>query len=140
MEQGSDDMATAWRVRRYTGWAMSALPRVHMGCTLSMGVMETRRVATVRPAAVVLLVATRAGCMGAATLVGEAGGMLLAVACASDTGAEPPLGPGSVPGVAGQVPVHIGGKGAGTWGQLTVWCRVDRFTGMHKRELQELEQ
>ena len=47
------------------GWAMPALPRVRMGCTLSTGVMETDRVAVVLCLMVeVPLETTRAGCSG----------------------------------------------------------------------------
>jgi len=92
---------------------MPALPRVRIECALVTGVMETGRVAMVRPVVVELLAAARADGTGAATpgavvllaathangtgaaapdgAVGEATGALLAAACAGCTGAVAPV-------------------------------------------------
>jgi hypothetical protein len=106
---------------------MSALPRVHMGCALSTGTMETGRVAAVRPVGVVLLAAARAGCTGVAAPAGavdEVGGALLATAYVGGIGAAALVvagegldvpGPGEWPGIPGLVLIHVeGGKGACT--------------------------
>jgi hypothetical protein len=76
-ERGSDNIDIAWRLRRSTGYAMPALPRVRMGCALATRVMETGRVSAVRPVVAVLLATACAGGTGAATpvdAVGEAAG------------------------------------------------------------------
>jgi hypothetical protein len=90
-ERGRGDLGTAWRLRRSTGCAMPALPRVRIECALVTGGMATGRVLAIWP---VPLATTWARALGAAeptVLVGTMGMALLAAVCVGCTRAAAPV-------------------------------------------------
>jgi hypothetical protein len=83
---GLGDMGTTWRLRRSKGCAKTALPRVRMECALVTEMIETGRVATVRPVLLATACARASSSTGSTYVLhggGATGSSLCGVHCGS---------------------------------------------------------